>query len=83
MITAWTQHLQTEEEKEKFIQGLQHSRWLFDRMRTLLDQMETSIEQQELTTKAYDSPNWQYRQADANGCKRMIRKIKNLIDLKD
>jgi hypothetical protein len=83
MITAWTQHLQTDEEREKFTQGLQHSKWLFDRMRTLLDQMNDSLEEQELSTKAYDNANWQYRQADANGSKRIIRKIKRLIDLKE
>lgn len=81
MITAWTNHLQTEEEKERFKESLLHSRWLFDRLTQLLDQMDKSLENQELSTKAYDSPNWQYRQADCNGSKRMIRKIKQLINL--
>lgn len=80
-MSVWTKHLKDPEEIEKFQQGLLHARWIFERQREILDQMEASIETQEANTKVYDLPNWDYRQADANGSKRMIRKMKQLINL--
>ena len=81
MMSIWTQHLSDPEEIDKFQQGLLHARWIFDRQREILDQIEKSIENQETKSSVYDTPNWDYKQADANGSKRMIRKLKQLINL--
>lgn len=79
MITAWTKHCKTEEEKEQFKQSLQRVKWAFDHAKTLVN--ENAIEASEISPKSYDSPNWAYRQAHSNGYKQAIRDFHKLLTL--
>jgi hypothetical protein len=81
MISAWTSNLKTEEEKEAFRKEVLGSRRVFKRLQELLKIEEDGLDQAELNTKIYDIPNWDYRQADMNGCRRMIRTVNKLINL--
>jgi hypothetical protein len=81
MITAWTENLKTQEERDRFQDGLKHSKWLFSRMTELLDKIQRGILQTERSPKNYDKPNWQYRQAHANGYLQCLNDIKSLINL--
>ncbi len=81
MITAWTENLKTQEEKDRFQDGLQHSKWLFVRLGELLDKIQRGILHTERSPKNYDKPNWEYRQAHAKGYLQCLNDIKNLINL--
>ncbi len=81
MKTIWTQHLDTDEEKAEFEKSVKHSRWLLDRQYEILCSMERGLDRQEISPKAYDSPNWDYRQAHANGFRQCLNQMKELITL--
>lgn len=81
MISAWTKHLSTEEEKDKFRSNLQGSKTILNRLTALLTEMEEDLSRSELSSKNYDSPNWAPKQAHVNGQRAQIKTIKFLINL--
>lgn len=81
MISAWTKHCKSQEEKDQYIQSLNRVKWAFDDLKTLVQTSVDSIELQEASPKSYDSPNWPYRQAHANGYKQAMGDFIKLINL--
>lgn len=81
MISAWTKHLQDEEEKKRFQSAVQGSKIVLNRLQALMNEMKDDAETIELNTKIYDIPNWDYRQADMNGYKRCLKQISKIINL--
>jgi len=81
MISAWTKHLKTEEEKERFKSSVLGSKTVLLRLQELINEMKEDTERLELDTRIYDLPNWDYRNADTNGYKRCLRQISKLINL--
>lgn len=81
MITAWTEHLRDPDEKQRFEEGLKHAKWIFSRLNELLDKIQRGILSTERSPKNYDKPNWEYRQAHANGYLQCLNDIKNIINL--
>lgn len=81
MKTIWTQHLDTEEERVKFEESLRGSRWLLDRLNEILLSLERGLDKQEMSPRAYDEPNWDYRQAHCNGYRQCLQTMKDLITL--
>lgn len=81
MISAWTKHLKTDEEKERFRNAVLGSKIVLERLQSLINEMKEDVENTEMNTKIYDIPNWDYRQADTNGFKRCLKLINKLITL--
>jgi hypothetical protein len=81
MISAWTKHLSSQEEKNQFKNEVLGSKIVLRRLQALLDEMKNDSENQELSTKLYESPSWAYIQADANGYKRCLKQVSKLINL--
>lgn len=81
MISAWTKHLKTDEEKERFKNTVLGSKLVLDRQKDLLKEMQEDVDNTEMNTKIYDIPNWDYRQADMNGFKRCLKLVNKLITL--
>lgn len=81
MITQWTKHCKTDSEKSQFENSVRSSRWLLDHLDSLLKEMDDLHEKGEMSPKAYDLPNWDYRQADSNGYRRCLKQISKLINL--
>ena len=81
MITTWTHHLKDEAEKLQFEKSLRSSRWILDRLNEILEEMDVSLDHQEISPKAYDNPNWAYKQAHLNGFRQCLVKISKLINL--
>jgi hypothetical protein len=81
MNIAWTKHCKSVEEKEQYTNSLMRAKWVLDDLSKLVDSNYAASEVAETSVKAYDNPNWQYRQADMNGYKRALRDFKNLINL--
>lgn len=79
MNLVWTKHLTDQEEIEKFRDGIKYS-WQLDRLYDILTEMKNKEERIEQSTDAYDTPNWDYRQADRNGYNRCLTSIIKLLD---
>lgn len=81
MISAWTKHLKTDEEKERFKNQVIGSKAVLTRLQALMAEMQEDVDNTEMNTKIYDIPNWDYRQADTNGFKRCLKLINKLLTL--
>jgi len=81
MISAWTKHLKTEEEKERFKNSVLGSKLVLKRLQELLKEVEDDLDNVELNTKIYDLPNWDYRQADNNGFRRALKTINKILTI--
>lgn len=81
MITAWTKHLKTDEEKVQFEQSLKKAQWVLDHVKVLINGSQTALEAAEISPKSYDNANWAYRQAHANGYKQALRDFTKLLTL--
>ena len=81
MITAWTKHLKTDEEKEQFNKRLKSSRYVLGRLQELLDEEKAGLEAAEISPKIYETPNWDYKQAHTNGFKAALKMVSKLITL--
>lgn len=77
MQSKWTSHL-LEEDQERFKKEIYSSKRVLERLAQICDEEEKDLFSAETN---YDTPNWEYRQADANGYKRCLRRIKLLADL--
>lgn len=78
MISAWTKHLKTEDEKTRFKNEVLGSKRVLHRLQELIKEIEDDLDKTELNTKIYDIPNWDYRQADMNGFRRALKAIKTI-----
>lgn len=81
MKADWTYHLKDPEEKERFKKYVYGNKTILERLMQIADQWEEETTSSELSQKAYDSPNWDYRQADTNGYLRCLRDFKQLLTL--
>lgn len=81
MISAWTKHLSTEEEKTKFRNEVLSARSVLRRLNELLDEEERSLDRSEMDVKSYESPSWAYLQADKNGFRRALKITKIITNL--
>jgi len=81
MKTAWTQHLKTQEEKDRFHNSVIGSRLVLERLATILTEKEKGAERVIQSLSSYDSPSWSFKAADNNGYSRAIAEIKSLINL--
>lgn len=80
MITAWTQGL-NEEDQGQLKKQIKNSKGVLDRIIEIMDRDENALNRRESTSSVYDSPNWDYRQADANGYRRCLREYKQLLTI--
>lgn len=81
MISAWTKHCKSEDEKQQYLESLKRVSWVMEDLRKLVNESVNSIELQETSPKSYDSPNWAFRQAHANGYKQAMRDFMKLTIL--
>lgn len=81
MQSKWTQHLKTEEEKAEFERDIRNSKFILDRLNQILVDMERELDREEISPRAYDLPNWDYRQAHSNGFRQCLSKIKIITTL--
>lgn len=79
MISAWTKHLKTEDEKSRFKNEVLGSKRVLQRLQQLIKEAEDEADAIESDPKRYDSPGWAYRQADRNGFRRAMKAVQLLI----
>jgi hypothetical protein len=80
MISAWTDHLQTQEDKKRFQDGLRESPYV-KRLQELMKKDLDGLSRKERSSKVYDSPNWENRQAHANGYMSCLQEYLTLLNL--
>lgn len=81
MITQWTKHCTSEEEKKQYVESLKRAKWVFDDINKLVDSNLASREASEISPSTYESPNWAYQQAHNNGYKQALRDLKKLLTI--
>jgi hypothetical protein len=81
MYSRWTQHLQTEDEKNLFKHEVLRARPVLNRLLQILDEDEALLDRSEMDQRIYDTPNWDYRQAHKNGNRQQMQAVRLLIDL--
>lgn len=81
MNQFWTAHLQTDEEKQRFINQLRGSREVFERLTQLIEMKENELGAAERSKATYENPNWAFLQAHRNGYASASTAIKQLINL--
>lgn len=81
MIPDWYTHIKDPEEKARFKQYLYGSKTILERQTAIIEKMENELDQQETDPDQYNSPAWAALQADRNGYRRALRKIKKLNNL--
>lgn len=79
--TDWFISCKTPEEKKDLEYVLQNNPILFNAILDILDRMENEESRQETSSVQYESPSWAYQQADRNGAKRMINKVRALFTI--
>ncbi len=81
MMIQWTNHLKTQEEKDRFSDSVKGSRLVLERLSQILRQEEEGITRTELSVESYDNPNWSHKQAFRNGQRSVYRKLQSLTNL--
>jgi hypothetical protein len=81
MITAWTKHIKDPEKKETHTNRLLKSRWVLDELATIIKDTDQEYQRAEISPRAYDLPNWDYKQAHSNGYRQCLRDVLNIINL--
>lgn len=81
MILEWTNHLTTEEDKQRFEREVYSARPVLERLKCILEKKERALDRSEQTMTAYSDPNWGERQAHKNGIRQDLTETKAIIDL--
>lgn len=81
MITAWTSHLDTDEEKDRFRRQVTSAKAVLDRVKSIIEERERVISLIETGVEIYSKPGWDALLAHYNGEKYVLSWIKKLIDL--
>jgi hypothetical protein len=81
MYSRWTQHLNTEEEKERFRNEIHSARRVLERLKDMVDEDLSMMDKSEQDQRIYDLPNWDYRQAHKNGGRQYATQMYNLVNL--
>lgn len=81
MITLWTQHLDSEEDKERFRKTVLSSKTALDRLDDILDIRMSEINTMETGAEIYSKPGWDALLAHYNGEKSALKSIKRIINL--
>ena len=81
MLMRWTQTIKDPKAKEDFEAQVKSAKPVLDRLYEIIEEDEKGLETIDSSVRAYDNPNWPYRQAHVNGYKGAFKNIKTLINL--
>lgn len=81
MYTAWTQHLEDPEEKERFQRIVLAAKPVLDHIKKLISAQDQSLDTREFSEKDFEKPNWPEKHAFRNGQRSVLKSLYNLIDL--
>jgi hypothetical protein len=81
VFDIWTANLQTDEEKQRFMNSLQGSKVVLDRLSEILANKEMDLDRSQKSLKQYESPNWAFATAHKNGYASALQNMRDLINL--
>lgn len=81
MKTVWTQHLDTEEDKNRFRSSVRSSKDVLDRLKEILDGRVKAINSIETGVDIYTKPGWEALLVHYNSEKGCLKWIQDLINL--
>lgn len=79
MNQYWTAHLQTPEDKQRFLNQVKGAQEVLDRLKDIIQLKEQELGEAERGQKAYGVPNWDYLQAHRNGYAQGLSAIKRFL----
>jgi len=79
MKLRWTQHLSSPEDRQKFKQSVENSKYVLDRLKEICYNIIQEVEKS--TTVDYTKASWAYYQADKLGQVRALKQIIELLQL--
>jgi hypothetical protein len=77
--TRWTQHLKSEEQKERFLQALRNDTLVLGRLKDIIEEDIAALQRREVRTDSYDSPSWAFQQAHYNGVRQQLLALHDLL----
>lgn len=81
--TRWTKHLKAKADKEEFRKEVIASRHVLKVLKSLLEEDLRASQTSQESEEGYALPSWPYKQADAIGEQRAIKKVIKMITLED
>lgn len=79
----WTKHLQTEDEKKRFISALESAQPVLEQLVKLLDEKTAALDRSFLSLKQYEETNWPLLAAHKNGMAAAYDAVKQLVTIQD
>lgn len=80
---VWTKHLETEEEKKRFISALESAQPVFEVLCQLLDEKTAALDRSFLSLKQYENSNWALVAAHKNGMASAYDAVKQLVTIQE
>lgn len=79
----WTKHLETPEEKQRFISALESAQPVLETLCTLLDEKIAALDRSFLSLQQYQETNWPLTAAHKNGMASAYSAIKQLVTIQE
>lgn len=83
LLTVWTSHLKTEEEKKSFRSQLSNTSAVFTRLRDILREGEKLQDDRFCSDKFFENPNWPNAMAFELGKKSYAKHVLKLLSFLD
>lgn len=80
---VWTRHIRDPEKKLNFEKTIAASTTMRERLLEILSEEEAQIEASSVSIKDFENASWAYKQAFVLGEKAIIKKFRDLLELKD
>lgn len=81
MKTVWTQHLNTDADKDRFRTTVKASKQVLDRLKEILDGRVKAINSIETGVDIYTKPGWEALLVHYNSEKGVLKWVQELINL--
>lgn len=79
----WTKHLRDPKKKAEFEKTIIASTTMRERLLEILAEEETQIDSSACSIKDFENASWAYKQAFVLGEKAIIKKLRDLLELKE
>lgn len=79
MISRWTAHLSTDEEKKKFEEMVRTADAVLRRLYDIMQEDYALLCERECSEKDFETPSWSFKQAFRNGSISWFRKLTTLL----
>lgn len=79
----WTKHLQSEDERKRFVSALESAQPVMEVLCRLLDEKTAALDRSFLSLAQYDNTNWALVAAHKNGMAAAYDAVKQLVTIQE